>query len=97
MQMIFQDPFASLNPRWRVSDIIAEPIHVHKLIAGNSAIAREFDGLSTQMEEGFGIAKPLKEAKFFPPMVVNAAGSELPVPATRSASMPVPAAVPDTG
>ena len=26
MQMIFQDPFASLNPRWRVGDIIAEPI-----------------------------------------------------------------------
>ena len=28
MQMIFQDPYASLNPRWRVSDIVAEPIHV---------------------------------------------------------------------
>jgi len=26
MQMIFQDPYASLNPRWRVADIIAEPI-----------------------------------------------------------------------
>jgi len=26
LQMIFQDPFASLNPRWRVKDIIAEPI-----------------------------------------------------------------------
>jgi peptide/nickel transport system ATP-binding protein len=28
MQMIFQDPFASLNPRWRVAKIIAEPIRV---------------------------------------------------------------------
>ena len=28
MQMIFQDPYASLNPRWRVRDIIAEPIRV---------------------------------------------------------------------
>jgi len=27
-QMIFQDPFASLNPRWRVADIIAEPLKV---------------------------------------------------------------------
>ena len=26
MNMIFQDPYASLNPRWRVSDIVAEPI-----------------------------------------------------------------------
>ena len=28
MQMIFQDPYASLNPRWRVSKIIAEPIRM---------------------------------------------------------------------
>ena len=26
MQMIFQDPYASLNPRWRIADIVAEPI-----------------------------------------------------------------------
>ncbi|WP_372611705.1 ABC transporter ATP-binding protein [Aquicoccus sp.] len=26
IQMIFQDPFASLNPRWRVRDVIAEPV-----------------------------------------------------------------------
>ncbi len=29
MQMIFQDPYASLNPRWRVTDIIGEPLRVH--------------------------------------------------------------------
>jgi peptide/nickel transport system ATP-binding protein len=34
MQMIFQDPYASLNPRWRVGDIIAEPIHAFGLNAG---------------------------------------------------------------
>jgi len=28
LQMIFQDPYASLNPRWRVRDIVAEPIEV---------------------------------------------------------------------
>jgi peptide/nickel transport system ATP-binding protein len=28
MQMIFQDPYASLDPRWRVRDIVAEPIRV---------------------------------------------------------------------
>jgi peptide/nickel transport system ATP-binding protein len=32
--MIFQDPYASLNPRWRVRTIIAEPIRVHGLASG---------------------------------------------------------------
>jgi oligopeptide transport system ATP-binding protein len=31
-QIIFQDPFASLNPRWTVNSIISEPLRVHKLL-----------------------------------------------------------------
>jgi peptide/nickel transport system ATP-binding protein len=38
VQMIFQDPYASLNPRWRVADIVAEPIRTHKLITDNAAV-----------------------------------------------------------
>jgi oligopeptide transport system ATP-binding protein len=34
MQMIFQDPYASLNPRWTISRIISEPMRVHKLNSG---------------------------------------------------------------
>ena len=39
MQMIFQDPYASLNPRMSVGDIIGEPLVIHKL--GNGAERRE--------------------------------------------------------
>ena len=39
MQMIFQDPYASLNPRLTIGNIIAEPLEVHKI--GNSKERRE--------------------------------------------------------
>ncbi|MBL8386814.1 MAG: dipeptide ABC transporter ATP-binding protein [Hydrogenophaga sp.] len=40
IQMIFQDPYASLNPRWRVQDIVAEPLIEHGLVSG-AAVLRE--------------------------------------------------------
>jgi peptide/nickel transport system ATP-binding protein len=33
IQMIFQDPYASLNPRWKVEDIVGEPLKEHELIS----------------------------------------------------------------
>jgi oligopeptide transport system ATP-binding protein len=35
MQMIFQDPYASLNPRMAIADIIGEPLVVHNVASGN--------------------------------------------------------------
>jgi peptide/nickel transport system ATP-binding protein len=49
MQMIFQDPFASLNPRWRVRDIVAEPIRVQRLAVAPGEIAGRVAELLTQV------------------------------------------------
>ena len=38
MQMIFQDPYASLNPRWKVLDIVGEPLREHGLVPGADAL-----------------------------------------------------------
>ncbi len=35
MQMIFQDPYESLNPRWSIKDIIKEPLDIHNIGALN--------------------------------------------------------------
>nr|WP_255616687.1 oligopeptide/dipeptide ABC transporter ATP-binding protein [Microvirga puerhi] len=45
IQMIFQDPYASLNPRWRVSEIIAEPIRAFDIIRGQRDIRIRVDEL----------------------------------------------------
>jgi peptide/nickel transport system ATP-binding protein len=47
IQMIFQDPFASLNPRWRVRDIINEPV---------SARGGDVTGLAERLLEQVGLA-----------------------------------------
>jgi oligopeptide/dipeptide ABC transporter ATP-binding protein len=40
MQIIFQDPFSSLNPRMSAGDIVAEPLEVHGLARGKEKAAR---------------------------------------------------------
>ena len=49
MQMIFQDPYASLNPRWRVRDIVAEPIRVLGLAVDQAEITSRVAGLLKQV------------------------------------------------
>ena len=55
IQMIFQDPFASLNPRWRVRDIIVEPV---------AARSGETAGLAERLLEQVGLSA--RDAGKFP-------------------------------
>jgi oligopeptide transport system ATP-binding protein len=47
MQMIFQDPYASLNPRMTVGDIIGEPLEVHNIAKGKEKKERVQELLQT--------------------------------------------------
>jgi oligopeptide/dipeptide ABC transporter ATP-binding protein len=58
-QMIFQDPFASLNPRWRVGEIIAEPIRRFGLLKGAAVSNRVGELLDT-------VGLSAKDAEKFP-------------------------------
>ena len=49
MQMIFQDPYASLNPRWRVARIIAEPLRAQHLLADTQAVRNRVGELLKQV------------------------------------------------
>ena len=48
-QMIFQDPYASLNPRWRVDSIIAEPVLSHDLMKRGEALDKRVGDLLTDV------------------------------------------------
>ncbi len=45
IQMIFQDPYASLNPRWLVEDIVGEPLREHCLVTDPVALRDRVDAL----------------------------------------------------
>ena len=45
MQMIFQDPYASLNPRWKVLDIVAEPLIEHRLVSERAELKERVGAL----------------------------------------------------
>ena len=56
MQMIFQDPYSSLNPRMRVRDIVAEPIRFHRLADGREEVEGIVADLLEQVGLGAGAA-----------------------------------------
>ena len=49
LQMIFQDPYASLNPRWTVADIVGEPLLEHGLLTDRAALRDRAAELLTQV------------------------------------------------
>ena len=45
IQMIFQDPYASLNPRWIVQDIVGEPLLEHSLVTSKAELKARVEAL----------------------------------------------------
>ncbi len=45
MQIIFQDPFSSLNPRMKIHSILSEPLYIHKLYQGKNEINKRLNEL----------------------------------------------------
>ena len=58
MQIIFQDPYASLNPRMRVGEIVGEGLEIHKLAKGK-AKRRAGDGTAATSRFARGPLPPL--------------------------------------
>ncbi len=49
IQMIFQDPYASLNPRWSVEDIVGEPLREHRIVTDRDELRGRVDTLLEQV------------------------------------------------
>lgn len=58
MQMIFQDPFSSLNPRLSVSELIGDPLYVHEKQLGKVAINKKV----SELMDAVGIAQQFRES-----------------------------------
>ncbi len=64
--------FASIFSILQASGVaVLECIRILTGTIGNRAIANEFDFISERLEEGRGLAEPLKSAQYFPPIVIN--------------------------
>jgi len=59
IQMIFQDPYASLNPRWIVQDIVAEPLQEHAITKGDAQLQQRVG----ELLESVGLS-PLDRMKY---------------------------------
>ena len=80
MQMIFQDPYSSINPRMTVSEIIGEPMRIYKTCATSA----DYDKEVMKLMDTVGLAARLYNT--YPHELMAGAGreSELPGPCTES-------------
>lgn len=64
--------FASIFSILQASGVpVLDCIRILTETIGNSAISKEFSLVTERLEEGRGLAEPLKSAKYFPPIVIN--------------------------
>ena len=61
MQMIFQDPYESLNPRWTIKDIIKEPLDIHNI----GSLAEREDAI-VEILRTVGLTPPENYLKRYP-------------------------------
>ena len=74
MQLVFQDPYASLNPRMRIVDIVAEPLVVHGLVKSSREAAKR----SASCWIGWDFPRMQAAAILMPSAAASASGSALP-------------------
>src|SRR5580698_2447620 len=60
LQIIFQDPFASLDPRFRVEDIIAEPLIIHRP-SGSGSGAGGINGRVAELLRAVGLDESIRQ------------------------------------
>ena len=73
MQIVFQNPFASLNPRLRVHEILAEPLKLHGSYDGNRS-----EGVIDQLIEKVGLARDQRFRYRMSSPAASASGSASP-------------------
>jgi peptide/nickel transport system ATP-binding protein len=86
IQMIFQDPYASLNPRWRVDQIVAEPIRAFRLLQGEGDIRARVGELLTLVCTRTTAANTRMNSPAASASASPSPGPSLPTPSSSSAT-----------